>query len=74
MKTKRVEREKLARWLVNTSHKYRDYTEEVLLQEWEDTKDKGSAVHKLTETDAIGLFIPFYVYSEENLTSALPST
>ena len=43
------EREKLARWLVNTSHKYSDYTEEELLQEWENIKDEGSAVHKELE-------------------------
>jgi hypothetical protein len=43
------EREKLAGWLVNQSNKYCDYTEEELLQEWEDIKDSGSAVHKELE-------------------------
>jgi ATP-dependent exoDNAse (exonuclease V) beta subunit len=43
------EREKIARWLVNTSYKYMDYTVEELLLEWEDIKDEGSAVHKELE-------------------------
>jgi hypothetical protein len=43
------EREKIARRLVNNSIKYCDYTAEELLQEWEDIKDEGSAVHKELE-------------------------
>jgi hypothetical protein len=43
------EREKIAGWLVNNSNKYCDYTEAELLQEWEDIKDSGSAVHKELE-------------------------
>lgn len=43
------EREKIARWLVNNSYKYSDYTAEELLQEWEDIKNEGSAVHKELE-------------------------
>ena len=39
------EREKIARWLVNNSYKYSDYTKEELLQEWEDIRDEGSEVH-----------------------------
>ena len=52
------EREKLARWLVNTSHKYSDHTEEELLQEWEDIKDEGSAVHKELENYILSGKIP----------------
>ena len=43
------EKEKIARWLVNNSYKYSNYTKEELLQEWEDIKDEGSAVHKELE-------------------------
>jgi len=52
------EREKLARWLVNTSNKYNDYTEVELLQEWEDIKDEGSAVHKELENYILSGKIP----------------
>ena len=43
------ERKKIAGWLVNNSNKYTDYTAEELLQEWDDRKDDGSAVHKELE-------------------------
>jgi hypothetical protein len=52
------DREKLARWLVNTSHKYNDYTEEELLQEWEDIMNEGSAVHKELENYILSGKIP----------------
>ncbi len=52
------EREKLARWLVNTSHKYNDYTEEELLQEWENIMNEGSAVHKELENYILSGKIP----------------
>lgn len=52
------EREKIAGWLVNNSNKYCDYTEEELLQEWEDIKDKGSAVHKELENYILSGKIP----------------
>ena len=52
------EREKIAGWLVNNSNKYSDYTAEELLQEWEDIKDKGSAVHKELENYILSGKIP----------------
>lgn len=52
------EREKIAGWLVNNSTKYCDYTEEELLQEWEDRKDSGSAVHKELENYILSGKIP----------------
>jgi len=52
------EREKIAGWLVNNSNKYCDYTEEELLQEWDDIKDSGSAVHKELEDYILSGKIP----------------
>jgi len=43
------EREKIARWLVNNSYKYMDYTAEELLQEWKEIKEEGTEVHKELE-------------------------
>ena len=43
------EKEKIARWLVNNSYQYSNHTKEELLQEWEDIRDEGSAVHKELE-------------------------
>jgi hypothetical protein len=54
------EREKLAGWLVNTSYKYMDYTLEELLQEWEDIKDEGSAVHEELENYILTGEIPTF--------------
>ena len=52
------ERDKIARWLVNNSYKYCDYTAEELLQEWEDIRDEGSAVHKELENYILSGKIP----------------
>ena len=43
------EREKVAKFLVNRSPKYQHLTWEELLQEWKDTRNHGSAVHKELE-------------------------
>jgi len=39
------EKEKIAKWLVNNTYKYKHYTEEELLEEWKDIRDRGSEVH-----------------------------
>jgi hypothetical protein len=39
------EREKIAKWLVKNSYKYRDYTADELIEEWEEIKEEGTKVH-----------------------------